>query len=166
MLVAITGTPGVGKSTVSSILRRTYRVIDIHSYAEEHDLFEEFDEDAGSYDVDVEKLNESVMSEDMEGTVFIDGHLSHFIDVDLIIVLRCDPRVIYDRLKARATGWTNGSDHPDNLFTNSNTYLSVLLSDSISRYSSGVCTPPMFGPIAMAWISGHLFLMMPHSNPP
>ena len=101
MLVAITGTPGVGKSTVSSILRRTYRVIDIHSYAEEHDLFEEFDDDAGSYDVDVEKLNESVMSEDIGGTVFIDGHLSHFIDVDLIIVLRCDPRVIHDRLKAR-----------------------------------------------------------------
>ena len=85
MLVAITGTPGVGKSTVSSILRRTYRVIDIHSYAEEHDLFEEFDEDAGSYDVDVEKLNESVMSEDMEATVFIDGFLHTIRHGNLVI---------------------------------------------------------------------------------
>ena len=85
MLVAITGTPGVGKSTVSSILRRIYRVIDIHSYAEEHDLFEEFDEDAGSYDVDVEKLNESVMSEDMEATVFIDGFLHTIRHGNLVI---------------------------------------------------------------------------------
>ena len=101
MLVAITGTPGVGKSTVSSILRKDHRVIDIHSYAEEHGLFEEFDDDAGSYDVDVERLNDSIMSEDITDTTFIDGHLSHFVDVDVIIVLRCDPKVIRDRLKIR-----------------------------------------------------------------
>ncbi len=101
MLVAITGTPGVGKSTVSSILRNDHHVIDIHSYAEEHGLFEEFDDEAGSYDVDVERLNDSIMAEDITDTTFIDGHLSHFIDVDMIIVLRCDPKVIHDRLKAR-----------------------------------------------------------------
>ncbi len=101
MLIAITGTPGVGKSTVSKILRKDHQVIDIHSYAEEHGLFEGFDEEAGSYDVDVERLNDSIMSEDLQGTVFLDGHLSHFVDCDVIIVLRCEPHVIYDRLKAR-----------------------------------------------------------------
>ncbi len=101
MLVAITGTPGVGKSTVSSILRNDHNVIDIHSYAEEHGLFEEFDDEAGSYDVDVERLNDSIMAEGITDTTFIDGHLSHFIDVDMIIVLRCDPKVIHERLKAR-----------------------------------------------------------------
>ena len=101
MLVAITGTPGVGKSTVSGILRKDYNVIDIRSYAEKHNLLGEFDADAGSYDVDVEKLNDSVMSENFDGLVFLDGHLSHFVDVDLIIVLRCDPDVLAERLTAR-----------------------------------------------------------------
>ncbi len=101
MLIAITGTPGVGKSTVSGILRKNYNVIDIRSYAEKHNLLGEFDEDAGSYDVDVVKLNDSVMSENFEGSVFLDGHLSHFVDVDLIIVLRCNPDVLAERLTAR-----------------------------------------------------------------
>ena len=102
MLIAITGTPGVGKSTVSKILAHRFRVVDIHSYAEEHGLFEEYDEEAGSYDVDVEKLNDSIMSERFpEEHVFLDGHLSHFVDCDIIIVLRCDPRILSERLKAR-----------------------------------------------------------------
>ena len=102
MLVAITGTPGVGKSTVSKILSRKYPVIDIHSYAEKHGLFEEFDEEAGSYNVDVEKLNDSIMSEHFtEPYIFLDGHLSHFVDCDAIIVMRCQPKIISERLKAR-----------------------------------------------------------------
>ena len=101
MLVAITGTPGVGKSTVSEILAHRFTVIDIHSYAEQHGLFEEYDEEAGSYNVDVEKLNDSIMSERYESIVFLDGHLSHFIDCDIIIVLRCEPKILYQRLKDR-----------------------------------------------------------------
>ena len=102
MLVAITGTPGVGKSTVSKILAHRFDVIDIHSYAEKNGLFEEYDEKAGSYDVDVEKLNDRLMSESFGDKVtFLDGHLSHFVDCDTIIVLRCEPRKLYERLKAR-----------------------------------------------------------------
>ena len=101
MLIAITGTPGVGKSTVSKILAHRFQVIDIHSYAEEHGLFEEYDEEAGSYDVDVEKLNDSIISEEYDGDVFLDGHLSHFVDCDKIVVLRCEPHILHDRLKAR-----------------------------------------------------------------
>ena len=102
MLAAITGTPGVGKSTVSKILSKKYPVIDIHSYAEQHGLFEEYDEEAGSYNVDVEKLNDSIMSEDLSSPyTFLDGHLSHFVDCDAIIVLRCQPKLLSERLKAR-----------------------------------------------------------------
>jgi adenylate kinase len=101
-LVAITGTPGVGKSTASKILAERHKVIDIHSYAKEHGLFEDFDKNAGSYDVDVDKLSDSLQSQRaVNGFVFMDGHLSHFVDCDSIIVLRCDPAVISQRLKER-----------------------------------------------------------------
>ncbi len=125
MLAAITGTPGVGKSTVSEILAHKYAVIDIHSYVEEHGLFEEYDEEAGSYDVDVEKLNDSILSEDLKGTVFLDGHLSHFVDCDIIIVMRCEPRKIYQRLKDR------GYDEKKILENVQAEVLDVILSESM-----------------------------------
>ena len=125
MLVAITGTPGVGKSSVSKILAQRFPVIDIHNYAEKHNLFEEFDEEAGSYDVDVEKLNDSIMSEDLDSTVFLDGHLSHFVDCDVIIVLRCDPHILYKRLKER------GYDEKKVLENVQAEVLDVILSESM-----------------------------------
>ena len=102
MLVAITGTPGVGKSTVSAVLRERYEVIDIHSFAEENGLFEGFDEEAGSYDVDVDRLSDSLQDWKCDDIVFMDGHLSHFVDCDAIVVMRCSPGVIAERLRARA----------------------------------------------------------------
>ncbi len=101
MLVALTGTPGVGKSTVSSLLRERYDVIDIHSFCEKNGLFESFDSDAGSYNVDVEKLNDAIHNERLNDITIMDGHLSHFVDCDIIIVLRCDPDIICERLRSR-----------------------------------------------------------------
>ena len=101
MLIALTGTPGTGKSTVSAILAQRYDVVDIHSYAESKGLFEGYDEDAGSYIVDVDRLNDSVLSEHWDGTVILDGHLSHFVDCDAIAVLRCRPSILASRLRSR-----------------------------------------------------------------
>ena len=101
MLVALTGTPGVGKTTVARILAESFRVVEIHSYAESHGLFLYYDDDAGSYVVDTDRLNESILSEGYEGVTILEGHLSHFVDCDKIIVLRCEPRIIYARLRDR-----------------------------------------------------------------
>ena len=131
MLVALTGTPGVGKTTVSGILRQRYRVIDIHSYAEEHGLFESFDEDAGSFIVDTDRLNDSILSESIDGIVFLDGHLAHFVDCDKIIVLRCEPHIIRDRLKAR------GYDDRKVLENVQTEVLDIILSESVD---SGIDT--------------------------
>ena len=38
---------------------------------------------------------------DTDNDVIIDGHLSHFLDVDAIIVLRCDPVKLRARLESR-----------------------------------------------------------------
>lgn len=131
MLVAITGTPGVGKSTVSKILRKKYEVIDINSYAESHGLFDRYDEKMESYDVDVEKLNECIRKEKSDGLVFMDGHLSHFVDCDKIVVLRCDPDILFQRLKAR--GYSEGKAK-ENVQSE---ILDVILSESVE---SGIDT--------------------------
>lgn len=105
-LIALTGTPGTGKTSVSNELRsRGYNVIDINQYLREHSLFGNKDIARDTYEVDMDRLNESLKEYlDTEECIFMDSHLSHCLDCHEIIVLRCSPKVLADRLKARGYG--------------------------------------------------------------
>lgn len=104
MRYAITGTPGTGKTAVSKVLRdRGYDVLDMTQHIRDHGLREDYDADRDTYDVDVERLNDSLSDYD---DVLFEGHLSHFMDVDMVIVLRCSPDVMQQRLMAR--GYDDG----------------------------------------------------------
>ena len=99
MRVAITGTPGTGKTSVSAILRqRGHDVLDMTQYIKDNGLREEYDAERDTYDVDVERLNDYLADYD---NVIFEGHLAHFMDVDSVIVLRCHPDVMKGRLEAR-----------------------------------------------------------------
>ncbi|MFA6804679.1 MAG: adenylate kinase family protein [Candidatus Methanomethylophilaceae archaeon] len=102
-LIAITGTPGTGKTSVSEELRsRGYKVVDINRHLREHGLLGEKDVPRDTYEVDLDALNDSLTEiRDSPDTVFMDSHLSHCLDCHAIIVLRCDPKVLAERLKAR-----------------------------------------------------------------
>ncbi len=47
--------------------------------------------------IDTDRLNEFVKTLQND-LVFLDGHLSHLLDVDISIVLRCNPNVLRQRL--------------------------------------------------------------------
>ncbi len=103
MLVAITGTPGTGKTSVAAELRsRGHEVVDLGKHIREHGLLGELDEARDTHEVDLDLLNDSLEEyREREGTVFMEGHLSHFMDCGSIIVLRCHPDVLAERLRAR-----------------------------------------------------------------
>ena len=102
MRYALTGTPGTGKTSVAKILRdRGYDVLDLTQYIKDHDLREGYDAERDTYDVDVDRLNDSLI--DRKDCIF-EGHLSHFLDVDGIIVLRCHPDTLAERLRNRGYG--------------------------------------------------------------
>lgn len=101
MLVALTGTPGVGKTTVCGILKNRFNVIDLNLFAKENGCYGDYDEYAGSYDVDTDKVSDLLQKFRKGKTTVMDGHLSHFVDCDLIIVLRCSPSVLSARLSER-----------------------------------------------------------------
>ncbi|UCE72885.1 MAG: adenylate kinase family protein [Methanomassiliicoccales archaeon] len=106
MMIALSGTPGVGKTTVSEILRdRGHNVLDLNLLAEENDFVSGYDEKRGSKEIDVKRLKEFVMEHFTEGDFFVEGHLSHFLSVDYAIVLRCDPLILKKRLSAK--GWSS-----------------------------------------------------------
>lgn len=102
MAIALSGTPGVGKTTVSQILRkRGHLILDINEIAEENDFVEGHDKERDTKIIDIEALNEFVQGNFQEKNIIIEGHLSHLLSVDFSIILRCDPLVLKERLKTK-----------------------------------------------------------------
>ncbi len=112
MIIAITGTPGAGKSTLAKELaektRSTY--LDVNELIEaESDFVLEYDELRETKVVDTDKLamklKEIIEKHRSEGKgLIIDSHLSHHVDksfIDLCIVLSCDISVLKQRLVER-----------------------------------------------------------------
>lgn len=108
MRLALTGVPGTGKTTLADALdARGARVVKLNDVAREARLLDERDEARGSFVVDMDDLSDAVndLLEDAERTIIVlEGHFAHEMDVDAIVLLRCDPLVLYERLKAR--GWS------------------------------------------------------------
>ena len=105
-LYALTGTPGTGKSSVSEELRsRGYEVVDGKRFIIEQGLMGELDEARDTHEVDLDLLNDALEPFRSSGDlVVLDSHLSHFMDSHGIIVLRCAPDVLANRLEARGYG--------------------------------------------------------------
>jgi adenylate kinase len=99
--VALTGTPGTGKSSVAGeLVRRGYNVIDLNSFAQEHGLFQGYDEQRQCRIYDLGAISERIERLRAQDLI-IEGLISHLLPVDISIVLRCRPSVLEKRLRIR-----------------------------------------------------------------
>ncbi len=107
MIIILTGTPGVGKSTISKILaeKLNAKIIDLKEVAGKHKIILEYDEKTMSMVIDESKISKAIKAEiEKNQDYIIPSHLSHFISpriVDFCFVLRCDPIVLERRLEKR-----------------------------------------------------------------
>ena len=103
--IALTGTPGTGKSTVARLLSASrYDVISIEELAAEAGALDEIDKTDNARPVDIElllKYLEESWKSTPEEPVIIDGHLSHYLPTDAVVVLRCEPEILRTRLEQR-----------------------------------------------------------------
>jgi adenylate kinase len=108
-IIIVTGTPGVGKSTVSTNLsiKLAARHLDISEIAEEFNVIDRFDTERNSAIVNLEGLS-NVLIEKIKSSsadVIIDGHLApHIIPDHLVtvaIILRRNPQQVEEELKNR-----------------------------------------------------------------
>ncbi|KAL8739280.1 MAG: hypothetical protein Q9181_000010 [Wetmoreana brouardii] len=102
----ITGTPGVGKTTLCELLASTIDLehLAINRVAKERDCRDEWDEGMKSWIVNEDKLLDAIEDEVKQGGYLIDWHACDLFPeswIDLVIVLRSDSATLYDRLKAR-----------------------------------------------------------------
>ena len=98
MKIALTGTPGTGKSTVAEMVDAGFTIVHVN------DLIKEkynigLDQERNSWIADISRLSRHVTK--LKGDVILEGHVSHLLPVDIIIVLRASPTVLKERLTAR-----------------------------------------------------------------
>ena len=104
--LALTGTPGVGKTTISSLLADVgYQVETVQDIAQRFGCIDDVDSEDGARPIDIDDLNTQIHSEwknDPIKSIVVDGHLSHFLPVDCVVILRCSPSVLRKRLTGRS----------------------------------------------------------------
>tara|TARA_B100001287_G_C22604122_1_gene491847 strand:- start:110 stop:652 length:543 start_codon:yes stop_codon:yes gene_type:complete len=99
--IAITGTPGTGKTSLAEIFcREQIKVVSVKDLAQQFGYLGDIDPDDGSKEIDIHRLSDEWQHNE-RGTIVVEGHLSHFLDVDVIILLRCNPNILKKRLEFR-----------------------------------------------------------------
>ncbi len=103
MIVAITGTPASGKTTVSESVSSMlgWRLMKLNEFAEERNLFCGVDEKRKCKIVDIEGMRRELSG--IDGNLVIESHYAHEIPSDIVFVLRVNPREL--RKRGRMKGW-------------------------------------------------------------
>ena len=99
MTIALTGTPGTGKTSVAVLSGRP--VVSLNTL---YERAAEGRRDDGTWEVDLALLAGLARAalEDCDEPALLEGHLGHRLDLaDTAIVLRCHPRVLGERLASR-----------------------------------------------------------------
>ncbi|HQE97172.1 MAG TPA: adenylate kinase family protein [Methanothrix sp.] len=97
MQIALTGTPGTGKTTVAALLH--YRVLDINSLVRAG-MNLGLDPERDCLEADMDALSGHLASLDGNEPMILEGHFSHHF-AEWAIVLRLSPAALRTRLEGR-----------------------------------------------------------------
>lgn len=126
MMCGITGTPGTGKSAIAAELaQRGHKVVHITDIVQPYVMGD--DEKRDTQVIDVDRLVDEF--EPVNG--FVEGHFAHLLPCDRIVVLRCRPDELKQRLAKR-------SYHEEKIRENMDAEaLDVCLIETVEAYSPG-----------------------------
>ena len=116
-VVAVSGVPGTGKTTLSRKLSKklNFYYLDVNKLISNNKLYEGYDKKRKTKIVDIKKLNKSLIKEikslknntnqikRFNGAI-IDSHLSHYLPrryADFCIVTKCEIKELSKRLKKK-----------------------------------------------------------------
>lgn len=107
MIIAITGTPGTGKTSVAKELSKKlgYWYVSLNDLAKEEGLYKGYDEDRMCDIVDIKKLRREVnILAITHKRMLLDGHYSHEMPSDIVVVLRAKPQELRRRMEKKGYG--------------------------------------------------------------
>lgn len=125
MRVALTGTPGTGKTTAAQTASLPLEIVHLNDLIADADLTVGADSDRETAIADIDAISAHLADRE---DVLIESHLSHLLSVDRVIVLRCAPRVIEERLSERG-------EPPATVTENAESEaLDVILAEAVDRH--------------------------------
>jgi adenylate kinase len=136
-VIVLTGTPGVGKTSISKILSDILdvRLIDVNQVVKEENLVLDYDRNRDSDIVDITRLSKKIIEliQIVDEDVIIEGHYASEIVpkkyVSNVIILRRDPNDLEKKLRDKGF---NEKKIRENVLAE---ILDVCLIDAINRYS-------------------------------
>lgn len=123
MKLAITGTPGTGKTTATQLLET--EIVHLNDVIREQELYTETDDTRESRVVDFE-LTEAWLTE--HGPDVVESHLAHRFEADRVVVLRCHPEKLHRRLRERGESTAKAEENAES------EALDVILIEAIDRH--------------------------------
>ena len=96
--VAVTGTPGTGKTTAVEHVETDLEVVHLNDVVREQEFATGTDPDRGSLVADVDAVGEWLAGRD---DLLVESHLAHHFPADRVVVLRCHPETLERRLRER-----------------------------------------------------------------
>lgn len=104
MLIAISGTPGTGKTAVAKILSRKLKAktLTVDFLVKKYNIRASYDKKRKTKIIDEKKLANAAKQEAKKYRVAVfEGHLSHFAAADSTIILRTSPQELERRMKKK-----------------------------------------------------------------
>jgi adenylate kinase len=125
--VAVTGTPGTGKTTATERLGTDRRVIHLNRVINAEGFTAGHDEKRDTAIVDVDAVGEWLAAEAPAGTV-VESHLAHRFPADRVVVLRAHPKIIRARLRERGESPATARENAES------EALDAILAEAVDRH--------------------------------
>ncbi len=104
-IVAISGTGGTGKTSVVKELRKVlnnYKLVELNKLARQIKAYKRYDAARKTNIVDMRKLKAGVKKIAKQyKNLIIEGLFAHEFDADIVIILRCRPDILKQRLEKK-----------------------------------------------------------------
>ena len=132
MRVALTGTPGTGKTTVADLVETTLAVVHLNDVVREEGLTGSVDAERDSLVADLDAVRAWLDDyAEAHGDTLVESHLAHLFDADRVVVLRCAPATLERRLLDRGEPEAKAEENAES------EALDVILSEAVERHGEG-----------------------------
>lgn len=125
MRLAVTGTPGTGKTTATDLMAANLDVVHLNDVISQNGLTTGHDDDRNTLVVDVDAVAAWLDGRD---DVVVESHLAHTFEVDRVAVLRCHPDQLEQRLAERGENVATIAENAES------EALDLLLSEAVERH--------------------------------